>query len=188
MYCDPLDRGPIEERATARVLYAILNHATLHSSLLADALMFTEYSIKFAIRQWFRGRTSEAEQKADLHDLILSVPDMIEPESALAYRVTMDLLQEVCQDVPAEDDDWGERWLEVLSPDELNNLAELHSESNGAGTVHCGRSGVGTWAGAHRRVHDLHRDHEPGIVDELASARQRVPQDIAPQPPPSADR
>ena len=101
----PNDRAAMKERATARVMYALVRDSAIEEWQLIDALMLTESSIDHAFEQWFRGRILEAEQVEDVEAYLagLNVAD-VRTACRIAYMTTMDLLHEVWQDVYVEEE------------------------------------------------------------------------------------
>jgi hypothetical protein len=95
----------LEERATGRVLYALLQQDIFDDWLLVDALLFTEYAIKCAIRQWQKNRCTVAEIAEDMETYIDFNFDNGTREAAeLAYRTTITLMRELFEDSPEEEE------------------------------------------------------------------------------------
>lgn len=107
----------LEERATGRVLFALLQRDTFNDWLLVDALMFTEYAIKRAIRQWQNNRCTVAEITEDIETYMdFGSNNEVNEAAELAYRTTITLMRELFEDTPEEEElgpieDWDiEDW------------------------------------------------------------------------------
>lgn len=103
-------------------LHAFLSEESAMDWSLFDALWASDCTVTIAMRHWHEGQSGDADVARNAEAAALDLPHDTALRVRAVYKASMAFLIQNYGEHPVPESDWGERWSEVMSPEELESM------------------------------------------------------------------